>query len=117
MTNMKNDMTEEEIKKLSAEYAEAVCPIEDYDELDDPLRETDIQICEYDAKSVLTWLSERFCIVEKSKVKEVYANHIDNIKSSCFEYLAPQVENYMQACYRSALQKLFGKSLFEEENK
>lgn len=65
-------MTEEEIKKLSAEYAEAVCPIEDYDELDDPLRETDIQICEYDAKSVLEWLSRDYCIIPKSKVKERY---------------------------------------------
>ena len=69
------------------------------------------------AKMTLKWLSERYCLVEKSKVKEIYDNHIGNIKSGCFEYLAPQVENYMQACYRSALQKIFGKELFKEEDK
>lgn len=97
-------MTEEEIKKLSAEYAEAVCPIEDYDELDDPLRETDIQICEYDAKSVLEWLSRDYCIVPKSAIDKLS--------------IAYRAKAYNLVCLnKEDVENLFGKEMFEEDKK
>ena len=72
--------TPEEINKMAREYAEAMCPVGDYcGGVYDDQRNTDLSIYNDDAKSALTWLSERFCIVEKSKVKE-----IDNIVCGTF---------------------------------
>lgn len=61
----------EEIKKLSEAYAEYMCPVGDYcGGVYDDQRNTDLPIYKDDAKSVLEWLSARYCLVEKSKVKE-----------------------------------------------
>lgn len=63
--------TPEEIKKIAREYAEYMCPVGDYcGGVYDDQRNTDLPIYKDDAKSVLEWLSERYCLVEKSKVKE-----------------------------------------------
>lgn len=58
--------TPEEIKKIAREYARYTCS----DISDAQERATDENI-EYDfALPVLEWLSERYCLVEKSKVKK-----------------------------------------------
>ena len=61
----------EELKKIAREYAESVS----YGDAEDP----NIQI-EYDiALPILEWLSKDYCIVPKSKMKE-----IDNIVCDTF---------------------------------
>ena len=72
--------TPEEIKKLSDAYAEYMCPVGDYcGGVYDDQRNSDLPIYKDDAKSVLEWLSERFCIVEKNKLQE-----IDNVVCGTF---------------------------------
>ena len=65
-------MTDEQIAALAREYAEAVNPIESYDD-DIVERNMDIRIERDTAIQVLRWLCARCCIVERSKVLEEYA--------------------------------------------
>ena len=105
-------MTEEEIKKIAKEYAEAMCPVGDYcGGVYDDQRNSDLPIHKDDAKSVLKWLCKDYCIVPKSKVRENYQslkqdipNFKDNPEHHC-GFFGGMTE----------LELLFGKSLFEEE--
>ena len=61
-------MTDEQINDLAQEYAKAVTPFsadEFYYEL--AFHRNEKEFCK-----AIKWLSERFCIVEKEKVKEAY---------------------------------------------
>jgi len=51
---------------------------------------------------------------QKEAIKKLYITHIDRIKK-CFHYLPSDVENYIQAGYRSTLIILFGKEFFKEK--
>ena len=101
--------TPEEIKKLSDAYAEYMCPVGDYcGGVYDDQRNSDLPIYKDDSKSVLEWLSKDYCIVPKSELrqaqKEIQRTFADGDKIS--EYGWKRIFNW-----------LFGKSLFEEEQK
>ena len=64
-------MDQEQINTLARMYAESVNPIEFYSD-DIVERNMDVMIERDSAFPVLQWLSERYCIVEKSKVMEEY---------------------------------------------
>lgn len=103
-------MTDEEIKKISTEYAESNIP----NGIDEEYARC---VVFHDSEmfgKFLQWLSKNYCLVEKSKVKEVYDNHIDRIKGGSV-YINPQIETYMRASLASAMWRLFGKDMFEEE--
>ena len=76
-------MTDEEIRKLAREYAEAMCPVEDYcDGVYDNLRNSDLPIYKDDAKSVLEWLCKNYAIVEKGKVNALQSEIFKEIMDS-----------------------------------
>ena len=97
---------------MAREYAEAMCPVGDYcGGVYDDQRNTDLSIYNDDAKSVLTWLSERFCIVEKSKVKERH-------KESELRSISPLRFDSLTGIARlSLIESIFGAEMFEEEQK
>lgn len=75
-------MTQEEITALAREYAEWVLSVPGAEKLPNCLRNEATGTLREDAEEVLTWLSTRFCLVEKSKVQEEYiisqGNHNKN---------------------------------------
>ena len=91
--------TPEEVKKMALRYALEKSEGEAYD----PFEE------EY-AAEVLQWLSKDFCIVPKSKVKELHTRNAKIITQSDDRVLNAYSEGVM-----TAIERLFGKSLFEEE--
>lgn len=105
-------MTDEEIRKIASEYAEYMCPVGDYcGGVSDDQRNADLPIYKDDAKSVLEWLSKDYCIVPKSKVKELYAKtesdhcHVDEDNDWVVDMMLGRMED------------IFGKEMFEEEGK
>lgn len=111
MKNGLNMPTPEEIKNLSAAYAEYMCPVGDYcSGVYDDQRNTYLSIYKDDAKSVLEWLSKDFVIVPKSKVKIEYKKSY----SAAFEPTTCLDRQYARGRYQ-VLRELFGKSLFNEE--
>ena len=98
-------MTEEEIKKLAREYAESVS----FRDAEDP----NIQI-EYDfALPVIEWLCKRFCIVEKSKVQNLSSEHhneLRGLEKGCWAW-------FFYDGRKDLIRTLFGKEMFEEEQK
>lgn len=64
-------MDEDQITALAREYAEEENPIESYSDTMFE-RALDLSISRGEALRVLTWLTRRFCLVEKSKVKQIY---------------------------------------------
>ncbi len=64
-------MIDTEITALAREYAEEENPIGSYgDNIVE--RGMDLSISRDEAERVLTWLTRRFCLVEKSKVEQMY---------------------------------------------
>ena len=74
-------MKDEEIKKIAQAYGESEANCYDYDMYSNPDFRHKLKAKNEanKAKAVLEWLSERFCIVPKSKVQE-----IDNIICGTF---------------------------------
>lgn len=64
-------MSDPEITALAREYAEEENPIESYSDTMFE-RALDLSISRGEALRVLTWLTRRYCVVEKSKVEEEY---------------------------------------------
>lgn len=97
--------TPEEIKSIAREYARCTC----IGTFDAQQRAEDEKV-EYDfALPVLEWLCERYCLVEKSEVKERYDESKLRSKSGLkFDIITGNSRV-------SLLESLFGKSLFEEE--
>jgi hypothetical protein len=63
-------MTDSEITALAREYAEEENPIESYSDTMFE-RALDLSISRGEALRVLTWLTRRFCLVEKEKLKAI----------------------------------------------
>lgn len=82
-------MTDPQIEALARVYAEVMNPVDDYSEVSIIYeRPIDMDI-DYDgAKRFLTWLSQRYCIVEKDKVEEEY--HEASVCRPHFERYSPQ---------------------------
>ena len=99
--------TPEEIKKLSDAYAEYMCPVGDYcSGIYDDQRNSDLPIYKDDAKSVLEWLSNDYCIVKKSEIRQVQKEINRTFQDG---------EKISQYGWERILNWLFGKSLLEEE--
>lgn len=64
-------LTDDQITVLAREYAEEENPIESYSDTMFE-RALDLSISRGEALRVLTWLTRRYCVVEKSKVEEEY---------------------------------------------
>ncbi|MBD5241447.1 MAG: hypothetical protein HDS59_05150 [Barnesiella sp.] len=88
-------MTQEEIKKMARRFE-----LDMYPTMPDMLS----------AKAMLEWLSKDYCIVPKSKVREIYHQiKLELGDGGCSEY---QDDINMEK--EDLLKSLFGKSLFEE---
>lgn len=65
-------MTDAEITTLAREYAEVGNPISDYEENNNmEYRDADLDMCKGYAESVIRWLCERYCLVEKEKLRAI----------------------------------------------
>ncbi len=96
--------TTEEIKSMAREYARCTC-IGTFD----AERRAEEEKVEYDfALPVIEWLAEHYCLVEKSKVKEV-AKYPQRHTAQIQGTMVYQVQGI-----RKALVDLFGKEMFEE---
>lgn len=95
------------IGDLAREYAENMCPTEDYcGGVYDEQRNDDLPIYIDDAKSVLEWLfnkplSERLTAEEKESIKGTYKHHLNAI-GDC----------YAHCMVRAELERIFGKEMF-----
>ena len=100
-------MTDEEIKRMARLFAEETS---NGDALD-----PHIDFAEEYAIEVLRWLSGRYCIVPKSKVKELYDCYCQH-EQTC---KAKDLHNATLIAIGSqaTMVDIFGKSLFEEEGK
>ena len=88
-------MTQEEINKMARRFE-----LDMYPTMPDMLS----------AKAMLEWLSKDYCIVPKSKVREIYHQiKLELGDGGCSEY---QDDINMEK--EDLLKSLFGKSLFEE---
>lgn len=63
-------LTDNQITSLAREYAEEENPIESYSDTMFE-RALDLSISRGEALRVLTWLTRRFCLVEKEKLKAI----------------------------------------------
>ena len=102
--------TPEEIKKIASEYGESKANCFDYDMYSNPdfRHKLKAKSEANKAKAVLEWLSKDYCIVPKSKVKEEYDDAIAESK-----HCHPKHQIQSRTKLR-LLDRLFGKSLFEE---
>ena len=103
-------MTDEEIKKLAEQYGKNVTDKLDYDMSDTPDSDYKLEVActTFAAEPVIKWLSERFCIVPKSKVKECYGfTQLEGIQQHEVVVAADAVAQTMKS--------LFGKEMFEED--
>lgn len=92
-------MTDEQINALAREYAKATTP---YDK-DDFYYEAAFRNRERAFCKAIKWLSNRFCIVEKSEIKE-WVNTV------------PEVVSFPEnVALKIGAERLFGKELFKEE--
>lgn len=99
-------MTDQELQQLAQQYAEDMCPIEDYtkgDYIDLEARNTELQIHRDDAKQVLRWLNKTHCIVSREKVEEY--DIADRANSYSWVMLS-----------KEDISDIFGKELFEERS-
>lgn len=94
-------LTPEEIKKIAKKFAEEMS------NGDVVVPHIDFRHWAY-AYEVLQWLSKDYCIVPKSKVKEKYA---------LYKMGYTECEGLELGYVMDALEDIFGKSLFEEEEK
>ena len=104
--------TPEEIKKIAKEYGKSVTDNVSYNAYSDPNKRREIAAKSgaYQARMVLEWLSKDYCIVPKSKVREIYHQiKLELGDGGCSEY---QDDINMEK--EDLLKSLFGKSLFEE---
>lgn len=75
-------MTDSQIEALARVYAEVMNPVDDYSEVSIIYeRPIDMDIDYDSAKRFLTWLSQRYCIVEKSKVIAEYKRVIEAVEA------------------------------------
>lgn len=97
-------MTPEQINVLAREYAVGVTKdmAKNLDESSCLLNETIIQTTEY-CSDFLQWLLKRFCIVEKSDIKE-WVNTVAEV--------VPYPENI---ALKIGAERLFGKELFKDK--
>ena len=102
-------MTPETITAIAREYAEEENPIESYgDNMFE--RGMDLSISRGEAERVLTWLTRRFCLVEKCKVEEEYKRALETNrkgKETCAHSL----------CTMGSARKVLLESLFPDLGK
>lgn len=105
--------TPEEIKKIASEYGESEANCFDYDMYSNPdfRHKLKAKSEANKAKAVLEWLSRDYCIVPKSKVKEMYEKSKTMIRSNSI------IDQDCGIVRNSLMDYLFGKSLFEDEQK
>lgn len=94
-------MTEEEITALAREYAEDMAKGPEFEGLPNCLKANVLELNADYVAGIFRWLCERFCLVEKSKIKEMW-KEITNL------YLAHQHITYDGARY------LFNEVFFPE---
>lgn len=107
---MENNMTPTKDPQAQ-KYAEDTCPIGDYcGGIYDEQRNSDLPICNDDAKPVLTWLFakplyNRLTTEEKERVRKEYANTYP-LDPDC------GVANIL---IQGVLERIFGKDFFKED--
>ena len=123
-------MTQDEITALSHEYGEYAADSLGYDMYSDPdfKKKMVAKGNARDAQLVLEWLSQRYCLVEKSMIKDMYEAAK---KQPLAERLTEEEKEKVKAFYngdtfgelafieiiscRKVFENLFGKELFEKE--
>lgn len=100
LTKNNRDMTDPEITALAREYAEEENPTGSYgDNIVE--RRMDLSISRDEAERVLTWLTRRFCLVEKEAVRKQFESAKRLIEA----------RNYNKQCIgvgsRGVLERLF----------
>lgn len=89
-------MNEEQITALAREYAEDLNPIDFYDG-DITERNRELRIDKENAELLLDWLSCRYCLVEKSKVKQLKqcfgSDEVYEVIDMLFPEIAKESEN------------------------
>lgn len=70
-------MTDAEITALAREYAEWVTDVSKAEELPNCLLKEANKLIADDAERMLTWLSTRYCLAEKSKLTKMYKEAVD----------------------------------------
>lgn len=106
------------IEKLAKQYAEDMCPVEEYRNgtiYFDEERENDMSIYIDDAKCVLDWLfnkplASRLTEAEKERVMKTYKAMSDYGKKK--DVMCADCANYVA---RVGLERIFGKEFFEED--
>lgn len=106
------------IEELAKQYAEDMCPAEDYSDSDcDDGRDTDIAISIDDARSVLRWffnrhISSRLTEAEKEQFRKMYKRMVMNVENSdsygCIH--ASKMD-----CAMETLDRIFGEDFFMED--
>lgn len=87
-------MNDDQITALAREYAEWVTDVPKAKELPNCLRNEANKLIADNAEYMLTWLSRRYCLVEKSKVEEEYheakfaCGNVDPCSETWATYLA-----------------------------
>lgn len=105
------------IEELAKQYAEDMCPAEDYSGgVSDEERNFDMSIYIDDAKSVLGWLfnkpiASRLTDAEKKMVMEEYSDNKCLIESPSLSYVQREVFQKIN----ETLEHIFGKDFFKED--
>ena len=98
-------LTDDQITSLAREYAEEENPIESYSDTMFE-RALDLSISRGEALRVLTWLTRRFCLVEKEKLKAIRFRKV---------YSAEDMRSkFTEECLIDALFPDLGKEVEEE---
>lgn len=110
----KNDMTEEEIRKLAQSYVDELFAHDDMSDQDNIEDKDDALVM---CMAFVGHILEGHCIVEKEKVKTEYDFWYQRLPKMC--RLADKVNNDPDTSRMwgkiEVLNDIFGKSLFEEE--
>lgn len=108
------------IEELAKQYAEYMCPAEDYSGgISDEERNFDMSVCIDDAKSVLGWLFnkpliQRLTEAEKERIIEMY----DDANTYCESVFISEENEETWSSYneqRHFLEEIFGKEFFKED--
>lgn len=98
-----------DIEKKAREYAEAMCPLEDFfsgDYIDLETRNNELQIHRDDAMQVLEWLTKTHCIVSRELILSQHAWYMQRMK----EVSSARQTNRAKAI---ALEAAFGIDMFD----
>ncbi len=112
-------MTDQELQQLAQQYAEDMCPIEDYtkgDYIDLEARNTELQIHRDDAMQVLRWITKTHCIVSREKARALHNNIHGEIMYAHDDDDWQEAAHYILDVMPRRFVAVFGTDVFEESS-